>query len=114
MRRKALTSLPVIDVSPFTAGGSPERRRDVAQRIRESCIDIGFFYIEGHGFTEAELAQMLDWGRRFFALPLDRKMTVAVNDRSASLGFLRIGGLNPEANADTKPDRKERLFLSRD
>ena len=114
MRRNALTSLPVIDVSPFMDGGSPEARRAVARRIREACIDIGFFYIEGHGFGETELADMLEWGRRFFALPLDRKMTVAVNDRSASLGFLRVGGLNPEANADAKPDRKERLFLSRD
>jgi isopenicillin N synthase-like dioxygenase len=114
MRRNALTSLPVIDVSPFMDGGSPEGRWAAARRIREACIDIGFFYIQGHGFAESELADMLEWGRRFFALPLDRKMAVAVNDRSASLGFLRVGGLNPEANTDTKPDRKERLFLSRD
>lgn len=114
MQRRALTELPLIDVSPFIDGGSSKQRQTVARRIREACVDIGFFYIEGHGFTKSEIDEMLEWGRRFFELPLDQKMAVAVNGQSANMGFLRIGGLNPEANAGKKPDRKERLFLSRE
>lgn len=112
--RKAVTGLPVIDVRPYVLEGSDEQRRRVAGEIRQACTDIGFFYVVGHGFSEAECAAMLESTRSFFALPLDRKMSVAVNERSSNLGFLRVGGLNPDASAAKQPDLKERLFLSRE
>ena len=65
--RHALDSLPVIDVSPFVAGGTSADRTRVAQEIRRACIDIGFFYIAGHGIPAAELDEALERGRRFFA-----------------------------------------------
>ena len=47
--RKTLTHLPVIDLAPFVGEGSADERRAVAKSLREACIDIGFFYLGGHG-----------------------------------------------------------------
>jgi isopenicillin N synthase-like dioxygenase len=110
--RKVLTALPVIDVSPFVTGGSAAERQKVAGEIRRACIDIGFFYITGHGVASAELEKSLDFSRRFFSLPLERKMTVSAKLNPANMGFVQTGGLNPQANANA--DQKERLFLSRE
>lgn len=112
--RQAIGTVPVIDIAPFCGeGGSADRRR-VAAEIRQACIDIGFFYISGHGFTLAEMEDILADGRRFFALPVEEKMRIAARDNPANLGFIQTGGLNPDAATAAQADRKERLYLSRD
>ncbi len=110
--RRAVTHLPIVDIGAFFGGSAADRAR-VGREIRQACVDIGFFYITGHGFGDDELKASLDWGHRFFALPLAQKMQVAVKPGSA-MGFLQIGGLDPAANADKRPDRKERLFAARE
>jgi isopenicillin N synthase-like dioxygenase len=112
--RKAVSQLPLIDLSPFRPGGSLQERRATAAAIRQACIDIGFFYVTGHGFSAEELDESLDWGHRFFELPLEAKMRYAAKNSSASLGFIQTGGLNPEANKDTRVDLKERFYASRE
>jgi isopenicillin N synthase-like dioxygenase len=82
---------------------SPEDRMRTARAIRSACIDIGFFYATGHGFTPAELEAVLTQGRNFFALPLPEKMKVLSQDVNTP-GFVRTGGLDPEKIA-TGPGR---------
>lgn len=113
-RRNALQELPVIDVSPFFSNSSSEARTKVGEQIRQACIDIGFFYISGHGFSQEEMAMTLEWAHRFFGLPLDLKMKTAVTPESDNKGFLRVGGMNPTADAAKTADLKERLFLPHD
>src|SRR5687767_5100803 len=55
IKRDALKSLPVINVSPFVTAGTDTQRLGIAQEIRKACIDVGFFYLTGHGFTASEL-----------------------------------------------------------
>ncbi len=114
VKRKAVTELPVIDVTAFTRGGTLEERRAVARQIHDACINIGFFYITGHGFTRAELDDSLAWTRRFFELPADAKMKTAARDNPAKMGYIQVGGLDPDATAEAKPDLKERFYMGRD
>ncbi len=86
--RHAVATLPVIDVSPFVEGGSAASRAYVAAEIRRACIDIGFFYVTGHGIPAAELDEALDRGRRFFAAPLADKMRVRAGKRSPGARIL--------------------------
>jgi len=88
----ALTTLPVIDVSHSSRGQRAESQ-DVARKIRQACIDIGFFYITGHGFSDAELEGALERGRRFFALPLDTKLGLSAKTNPSNMGFIQTGGL---------------------
>ena len=114
VQRSAIDKLPVIDVSPLLVPGDRGARERVGRQIRQACIDIGFFYISGHGFSEAEMHATLMQARRFFSLPLETKMQSTVTATSEKMGFLQVGGLNPAANTAKRPDLKERLFLPRE
>jgi isopenicillin N synthase-like dioxygenase len=81
--------------------------------VRAACIDIGFFYVTGHGFMADEFDTVLTQGRKFFALPLDEKMKVV--SRNVDMpGFVRTGGIDPEKNRDKVVDIKERFSLARE
>jgi isopenicillin N synthase-like dioxygenase len=113
--RATRAALPVIDLTPFDGGGSDTARRAVARELRAACIDIGFFYLAGHGIPAAELEEMLEWGRRFFALPLDEKMKIHRSRSPGNQGYVTTGGNVPEANPDYgASDIRERLAVSRD
>jgi isopenicillin N synthase-like dioxygenase len=111
--RVAVANLPIIDLSPFIDDGMHEERKRTARAVRSACIDIGFFYVTGHGFAAKDLDDVLTQGRSFFALPLAEKM------KSLSLnvdmpGFVRTGGIDPEKNRDKVVDIKERFSLTRE
>ncbi len=112
--RAARAALPMIDVAPFVAGGTDDARRRVAEEIRAACVDIGFFYITGHGIPQAEMDAFEDRVRAFFELPLAEKMKIECRLSPKEQGFMRAGGLDPDANPDKAGDVKERLFLPRD
>ena len=112
--RKAVTRLPVIDLSPFIENGAIAERRAVAAALRQACIDIGFFYLTGHGIPQQDFDDVIAMGHRFFALPLAEKMKLHSNKSGARLGYRGMGGPNPEANPDKVPDIKERFHMSRD
>ncbi|HWE73131.1 MAG TPA: 2-oxoglutarate and iron-dependent oxygenase domain-containing protein [Stellaceae bacterium] len=127
--RKMLTRLPVIDLAPFVAGGSAEDRRAVAQKLREACIDIGFFYLSGHGIAQSEFDAVIAMGHRFFELPLAEKMKLHSNRSAVRLGYRPLGGPNPGGpnpggpnpggpnpggNGDKPPDLKERFHMARE
>jgi isopenicillin N synthase-like dioxygenase len=106
VERHQLDRLPIIDVSPFIAGGSEAERRRVARELRQACIDIGFFYITGHGIPASELDELLERGRRFFEQPLEEKMKIHQSESRSREGFWTPGGLAKNAPA---ADIKERF-----
>ncbi|WP_170850127.1 MULTISPECIES: isopenicillin N synthase family oxygenase [unclassified Beijerinckia] len=108
-----MSSVPVINLSPFAAGGSVQERQEVAGAIRQACIDIGFFYITGHGIAGTEMEATVAFGKQFFALSTAQKELILARNNEANLGFIQTGGLEPDAEKLTKADRKERLYSSR-
>jgi isopenicillin N synthase-like dioxygenase len=112
-QRLAVSNLPIIDLSPFIDRNASEDRVRTARALRSACIDIGFFYVTGHGFTVKELNAVLAQGLSFFALPLDEKMKVLSPDVDRP-GFVRTGGMDPEKNRDKIVDIKERFSLTRE
>jgi isopenicillin N synthase-like dioxygenase len=112
--RRAVTRLPVIDLAPFVENRGFAERRAAATALRQACIDIGFFYLEGHGIPEQEFDDVIAMGHRFFALPLAEKMKLHSNNSPARLGYRGMGGPNPQANPDKVPDIKERFHMSRE
>lgn len=102
--------LPVIDVSPLLSGEEAARRA-VAGRIGEACRDLGFFYAAGHAIAPETLAVLAGAARRFFALPLDKKMAIAMpHGGRAWRGFFPVGG----ELTSGRPDIKEGLYLGED
>jgi isopenicillin N synthase-like dioxygenase len=114
VERKPLASLPIIDLSPFVRGAAIDERVAVARKLREVCVDIGFFYLVGHGIAQSELDEVVAWGHRFFELPAAEKMKVHCNLNRWKQGYVGVGGANPETNPDKAADLKERFYMNRD
>jgi isopenicillin N synthase-like dioxygenase len=112
IHRAALKTLPIIDISPFVTGGSDAARKNVAAELRAACIDIGFFYITGHGIPAAELDQVIDWGHRFFSLPAAEKLKI--HRKGSGQGYSPAGKPDEYGGADRIPDFKERLVVNRE
>lgn len=93
--------IPLIDLS---AAGDPLRRRELALRIRETCRDVGFFYVVGHGVPAALIEAQFAAARTFFALPPARKREAASGAAHANLGYQALASqaLDDGSPADFK------------
>jgi isopenicillin N synthase-like dioxygenase len=83
-------SIPVIDIGPLVQQkADPHMAEDlqvmnVVRQLDEACREIGFFYVKGHGVSPRLLEQVLDMGYKFFALPEEDKLQIAM---SSDTGF---------------------------
>lgn len=112
-KRRPLKELPVIDIGPFVTDSSDAERRRTADEIKRACIDMGFLCITGHPIPQSEFDTLIEWGHRLFALPLEDKLALGLNDRPGGTGYVRMGG-NQAPDAQKSPDVKERFIMSRD
>jgi isopenicillin N synthase-like dioxygenase len=100
--------LPVIDVASFVERGARQAREAAARAIGEACRDSGFFYAAGHGIPSAMLERLDALSRRFFALPHEAKMEIAMaKGGRAWRGFFPVGG----ELTSGRPDIKEGLYF---
>jgi isopenicillin N synthase-like dioxygenase len=99
-------TLPVIDIGPLIEGG---RRNDgVAREIERACRDTGFFYIVGHGVDTDAVGRLDRASRKFFSLPLEEKMKIAMaRGGRAWRGFFPVGG----ELTSGRPDLKEGVYF---
>lgn len=88
--------IPVIDVGALLADDDEAARR-VAAEIRAASVEVGFFYVCGHGVPADLVRATLMAAKYFFALPEAKKREVLVN--GAHRGYL------PFAQT-TQPGRK--------
>src|SRR5919199_824368 len=101
--------LPVIDMSALLPGrGRAAERKTVARAIEVACRDSGFFYVTGHGVAGETLRRLQQASRRFFALPHEAKMAIAMaRGGRAWRGYFPVGG----ELTSGKPDLKEGLYF---
>ncbi|TQV80393.1 isopenicillin N synthase family dioxygenase [Denitrobaculum tricleocarpae] len=100
-------TLPVIDMAPLFTERS-DGRAEVAARIQLACRESGFFYIAGHGISPQLLENLERVSHAFFALPLERKMAIAMaKGGHAWRGFFAVGG----ELTSGEPDIKEGLYF---
>jgi len=100
--------IPVLDLARADAGAAAERA--LAADLRHAAIEVGFFYVIGHGVPQGIITDAFAVANRFFAWPLDRKQSVAVDQRHR--GFLAVGGAKMSDRA--KPDLKESFLFGID
>ena len=102
------TSLPVVDVSPLVDDGPREAVTGVARQIEAACRHSGFFYVTGHGVSDELLDRLDAASRRFFRLPLDDKMEIAMERGGrAWRGFFPVGA----ELTSGRPDLKEGVYF---
>lgn len=71
-----MDDIPVIDIAPFRSGDDEQRRR-VARQVDETCREIGFLVLVGHGVDDDLVARHRRVSRAFFAQTIDQKMEVS-------------------------------------
>ncbi|RBP11193.1 isopenicillin N synthase-like dioxygenase [Roseiarcus fermentans] len=103
-------ALPVIDLAPLDDG--EKGLADVAAAIGAACRDVGFFYAVNHGVPRALIDDAFAQSRRFFALPLEAKQTIAMDVVGGNRGYsaLMREALDPAQG----PDRKEAFNVGLD
>ena len=95
-----LDLVPTIDLS-----GEPGA---VAREIDRACRDVGFFQVVGHGVDPAVADTAWHLAQRFFALPLDEKLALAIPPGDAyGYGPFRVERLAASLGDATPPDLKE-------
>lgn len=97
------TSLPLVDISRFGAGGA-EREAFLAQ-LRHAAHDVGFFYVVGHGIDPAVTAGVMAAAREFFALPVQERLRIENVNSAQFRGYTRTG---TEYTAGA-PDQRDQL-----
>jgi len=66
--------LPVIDLTDMY-DEDIGKRRVVAKKICDACINFGFFYASNHGVSEDEISRIFSEAKRFFTeLTIEEKM----------------------------------------
>ncbi|MDP3737807.1 MAG: 2-oxoglutarate and iron-dependent oxygenase domain-containing protein [Hyphomonadaceae bacterium] len=99
--------LSVIDVAPLFGGDAAARGRAAAE-IGEACRGLGFFYAKGHAITDQTMSSLTAASHRFFALPEDEKLKIAMpRGGRAWRGFFPVGG----ELTSGKPDIKEGVYF---
>lgn len=93
--------IPVVDL---TALRDRTATRAVAAAIGRACRDTGFFYVAGHGVSEALLARVRAAAEGFFALPEAEKLRVSIRSSRHNRGYvpLESEALDPARKGDLK------------
>jgi isopenicillin N synthase-like dioxygenase len=104
----AQESLPIIDVAGLLALNQIHDAKDVPAELRELCGQIGSaleewgFFVAAPGHGVKGLREIEDVGRRFFALPTEKKLAYDMNKNATYRGYSHIGGEVTEGRKDFK------------
>jgi isopenicillin N synthase-like dioxygenase len=102
---RVTAALPLIDISRFR--GPAAERSAFLDELRYAAHEIGFFYVVGHGIPEVLTTGIFEVARRFFALPLDRRLEIS------NLGSPQFRGYTSTGHEYTAgaPDRREQIDI---
>ncbi len=108
---KPFDSIPVIDVSELF-GDDTDARIEVGAQIRKACMEVGFFYVSGHGVDQSIYDNCFAAARRFFDLPEEVKQTVSIQNSAVMRGY--TGLLQENTDPDNNGDLHEAFDASLD
>lgn len=108
----AAPEVPIIDLTPFYAGGAAGRRA-VAAEIKLACETVGFFRITNHAVPAALLDEAFAVSRAFFDLPLDEKLAATPPTEVAPRGYAAFEkkGLAATLGVEAPKDLREQFMV---
>lgn len=95
--KSTFEQIPIIDFSQ-AANPDPVVRRELADLIRDACINVGFFYVSHHGIPNEVLSSALQAAKRYFELPLSEKLKMDIHKSANYKGYTALLGENTDAN----------------
>ena len=96
--------IPEVDLTPMGKGDQVGRRA-VAEQLREACLEVGFFYVTGHGVDPTVVEAAFKATERFFDLPNEKKVAVSILHSNKLRGY--TGLLEENTDPDNAGDLHE-------
>ena len=108
----AMAAVPIIDISASRLGDVAARRA-LAAEIDQTCREIGFMVISGHGVAPELIASVEEISRAFFDLPLEEKMRIVRPAPDVTRGYqpFKAEVLARSRGADAAGDLNESLMI---
>ena len=107
----AVGQIPILDFAPYF-GGDPDALASLAQAVRDACERVGFFYLKGHGVSEALIERTFTEARRFHALPPEAKFKLSLDQNN--VGYLPMNASTQRhttVHQATRPNENESFFV---
>lgn len=103
-----MPGFPIVDISSF-ATDMPRANKTLARKVDQVCRQTGFLAIVGHGVSNEVIADAWKTARRFFDLPLAKKLEVKMPYVDYPYGYapLQAEILARSLGDETPPDLKE-------
>ncbi|KAL0923939.1 hypothetical protein M5K25_004726 [Dendrobium thyrsiflorum] len=77
--------------------------------LKQACLDSGFFYVIDHGISQEFMDEVFFQSRKFFDLPLHKKMELFRNDKLR--GYTPIADQTLDPKNQVQGDFKEGYFI---
>ena len=61
------SEIPIIDLAPMFSNDSGSKK-EMAEKLREACVEVGFFYIKNHEIPESHMLGVRKQTENFFQL----------------------------------------------
>ena len=102
--------IPIVDL----AGTLDDRkaRAAAAWEIHKAARDTGFFYVKNHGIDQALVDRAFTESQRFFELPVEQKLRVALKNWPCLRGYDPL--LAQQLDDGAPQDLKESFYVARD
>ena len=97
-------NLPVLDLSEFARDETSSKAQEFIQQLRETCHEVGFFYLTGHGIDPELNDRIQNLSRQFFAQPEDRRMEIAMDKSPHFRGYTPFKGEHTNGRADLRDE----------
>jgi len=106
------TSIPTVDISPLIAGDDESAMQGVAEAIRDACVEVGFFYVSGHGVARSFVDETFETTKRFFHPSYEEKAAVSILNSPKMRGY--TGLLEENTDPDGGGDLHEAFDMGLD
>ena len=94
--------IPIIDLRNFD-----QRREEISELLWSAGVTTGFFQLENHGITLAEIKRIFTYAERLFALPEEEKSTMRLENNA---GWESMAQVRPSTG---QADQKESYQITR-
>lgn len=101
-----MPALPILDLARVHGPG--DVRGAFLADLRDAFYEYGFFYLAGHGVDPKLIEDVMHTARRFFALPLDDKLSVEMVKSPHFRGYNRAG----RERTRGEPDWREQFDIN--
>lgn len=82
------SSIPVLDYSLLS---SPGTRPQFIAQLRHALVNVGFLYLSNPPVSPDDIASVIDYIPRLFALPQEEKDKIRMANSQHFLGYSRLG-----------------------